>query len=220
MKLSSAQKSYYVEFVGMSGIGKSFLFDKFKEEQSNNPDFLFITKSQYRKKDLFNILILIRSFIKIIQCRLPNINLIKKYIKLWYFPQVLMHRQKQSEKKYIVIDEGPFHRSRSIKNLSKFDSDRVNHILFNKSIVSDIVVYVDALAEDLYDWRQKRGTISADMPLSKTKEARTKSFTQTSLDVQYVCKNIKDVKLINIMNKNNNINHFIESLTRQLYQIK
>jgi len=204
----------------MSGIGKSYLFNIIKEKLSSNPDFLFIDKSQYSKIDLFNISIFVKSFVKIIRCDLPNMNILMKYVKLWYFPQVLMQRQKRSQKKFIFIDEGPFHRSRSIKNLSKLDPDYVNHIMFNNSIVSDVVVYIDASAEDLYNWRQKRSTISVDMPLSKTREARIISLNQTSRDVEYVCKHIKEVKLIKIINKNNNIDSTIKLLVSQLSHIQ
>ena len=70
-----------------------------------------------------------------------------------------MEKGGKSSCKFVVIDEGPLHRIRAIRKYSESDSLRVRRILLNRrSVISDIVIYLDADPERIYQRRHSRGT--------------------------------------------------------------
>lgn len=215
-----ANRPLMVEFIGTSGVGKSFVYNAFKSIHSSDPDYKFMEKSDYDLFQLFNVNILISTFIDIFRCNLPDREHFYKYFKMCYFTRVLMKKGSKSTGKFVIIDEGPLHRARAIRKYSKLDSRRVRRILLNRrSVISDIVIYLDANPEKIHQRRQSRGTRAMETSIQEIINEIEDEKKGSNEDIEYIHENVKEIKMIMIANDDNDVMSTLESINKIINKI-
>lgn len=213
-------KPCIIEFVGSSGVGKSFLFQKLKGKLVGNPEYLFVEKGLYKRTQMVYPWLFINTVVKLLLCNINTRQRLYKHIKMWYFTQVLIRKGLKSTARYVFIEEGPLHRIRAIKSHSQKDPQTVIKLLLTrKTVKTDIVMFIDASPENLYNWRQKRGSRATHVTIEQTCKNNGNSLARTSNDIKYVHDNLKNIIFQKITNKENNLSATLDELLRKVQEL-
>lgn len=206
-------RTCYIELLGVSGSGKSFIFKKLKQKLPDNDKYHFIDKCNYKKRQLIHPVLLLSSIFKISKCKLLFTKHFLKYLKLWYFTQLFLYREASSYKPFVIIDEGTFHRARAIRHYSPVTNNKVRKVLFKgNTIITDIVININTSPEIIHQFRESRGTRAINIPVNEIYEEISISAIGTREDIEFVNNNIKDVLFINIDYNGNNLDTVIDEI--------
>lgn len=211
-----------VELVGRSGVGKSFLYNKLKNELNNEDQYLFTDYTGYKYIFLFNLRLFFDSVLTINCCSLKK-GYFLKYLKRWYWTQLLIKNKRNNQgKSFVIIDEGPFQILRSIKRFGKGSLNKVRSCVFKHSkYLPDVVILVGADWDVIYKRKLiKKHDRGKDTYLTVSNGKRKDIGLQmTKEDISHACK-FKKINIIEINNADDNLDFNVKTIIDQLNKIR
>lgn len=218
--VNQRKKPIIVELTGVSGVGKTFYYDKLKDALGHHRDYMFIDtiKSSYKYSELARMKILTSTFMKFTRCAVQRAEFFK-YFMLWYKSQIIIKTERNRDTGVRIIDGGPFQRARAIRKYSGKCIETVRSHLFDENTyLPDVVILVDADPDTVLNRIKKRGNYKGkNNSLSTFQFDKELRVQITKDDIEYANRfhNI-DIELVHLRNYDDNVDANINFIANKL----
>lgn len=200
-------KSTFVEFTGIAGVGKSTLFDEIcKSLQKRDLQYDNLKLINVKKINLANIILLLKSLYLTFLISPKTFVGFKKTFRNIASHQIRCNSANDKVGLHIS-DEGIFHKIREFNRNSKEKSmTEIANKLFKYISIPDIVIVVEASADTIFYRRTKRNRAN-DVFEYKDIEKAVFKFGQTKEVIKFVKNSYKStLNILEINNDDNKIN--------------